>query len=219
MKKLFVIFTFIAAILILQNKTASYVKADSIHLNNSIMLGEQSNIFDVSENGGTDYVRNNNNNNNNKNQNNKENTFFRIQDKDNGKNPADKFMIKGTITASSSNSITINNQVILIDSSVTGNVKIVGTLQTGAYAMVSGVIQNSNYYATKIVVDQRNKEELNEQNKSTGLSSAKEEATGSANVEESNNANASISAELDFGNIIRAVQNLLNYLTGLASKI
>lgn len=73
-----------------------------------------------------------------------------------------KFMIKGVITASSSSSLTIKNQLINIDSSVTGKVKIVGKIQIGAYAMTQGIIQNSSYYANKIIVDQRNKKEVEE---------------------------------------------------------
>lgn len=73
-----------------------------------------------------------------------------------------KFMIKGVITASSSSSLTIKNQLINIDSSVTGNVKIIGNLSVGMYAMVQGIIKDSNYYAAKIVVNQRNKKEVEE---------------------------------------------------------
>lgn len=92
-------------------------------------------------------------------------SFFKLHNND-GKNKTPKnneFMIKGTITASSSSSLTINNHVINIDSSVAGNVKIVGSIQTGTYAMVQGIIQNSNFYATKIIVDQRNKHENNKE--------------------------------------------------------
>jgi hypothetical protein len=81
---------------------------------------------------------------------------------DNENSKKSDFMIKGIITASSSSSLTINNQVINIDSSVIGNVKIVGNIKNGAYAMVQGIIKNSNYYATKIIVDQRNKTDKEE---------------------------------------------------------
>ncbi len=69
----------------------------------------------------------------------------------------DTFILKGVINATSSGSFTIDTKVINIDQSVTRDVKIVGNVQTGSYAMVQGIIKNSNYYATKIVIDQRNK--------------------------------------------------------------
>lgn len=91
-------------------------------------------------------------------------SFFKLfnNGNDNNNSKRSDFMLKGTITASSTSALTINNQVINIDSSVTGNVKIVGNDSVGNYAMVQGIIQNGNYYATKIVVDQRNKQENNE---------------------------------------------------------
>ncbi len=87
---------------------------------------------------------------------------------ENGKNKyqirvfGNNFMIKGQISAASSTSITINSQVIYIDPSVTGDVKVVGNPQVNAYAIISGIIQNSDYYAQRIVINQRDKNEPSE---------------------------------------------------------
>ncbi len=152
---------------------------------------------------------------------NKEQTQLRIFPKENT-NGNQYFMLKGVITATSSGSLTINNTNILIDNSVTGNVKIVGNVQTGAYAMVQGIIQNSNYYADKIVVDQRNnsnsnENEINEFRLKIGTPSAY--ASPSANFEQNENSTASAHENIFLSNLITRVQNLLTYLENLASKI
>ena len=146
MKKVFASSLILTAYLILGNGSTSYVNAESFNLNNQIRLGEEFNVFPT-----TTPIQ--------------ERDQEQIQDRDKIQlrlGADNKFMIKGNITAYSSNQITIDNKVININSSVTGNIITAGTIQTGAYAMVQGIIQNSNYYATKIIVDQRNKGENNE---------------------------------------------------------
>lgn len=128
------------------------------------------------------------------------------------------FTVKGAITASSLDSITINNQLIKIDSSVTGDVKIVGKIELGAYAMVKGKIVNSDFYAKRIVVDQRNKKELGETSEDKNTT-ATVSATPTPTITADDNENATMTAQLDFGNIINTIQNFLNYLKDWASKI
>ena len=127
-----------------------------------------------------------------------------------------EFRIKGTITASSSNSLTINSQVIKIDQSVTGNVKIVGNIQVGMYAMVWGVIKNSNYYAKEIVIDQRNKWEVNENEQGSTPS-----ATPTQALSEREHENASIGAQTKFavGNITQRLDDLINFLKNWLSSL
>jgi hypothetical protein len=149
------------------------------------------------------------------------------------------FMIKGTIIASSSTSLTINNQVINIDSSVTGNAKIVGNVQTGNYAMVQGIIQNGNYYAAKIIVDQRNNEENNENNEEnetptptptvttaptptvtptvTLTPTPTPTATESANLE--NSLNAGLATNFSFGKLVNYLENFLTSIRNALSKV
>lgn len=73
------------------------------------------------------------------------------------------FMIKGVIEAKSSNSITIGGYLIIIDPTVTEKVKIVGNIEVGMYAMVKGEIVDSIFYAEKIVVNNRNRNDLEDE--------------------------------------------------------
>nr|MBI5455509.1 hypothetical protein [Candidatus Levybacteria bacterium] len=143
---------------------------------------------------------------------------FRIKNNHNDENS--EFMIKGVITASTSDSITIDGKVINMDSSVTEKIKIVGKIEVGAYAMAKGEIKDSKYYAEKIVVNQRNKkeiEEINQDNDSNATVSAT--PTPTIALDDDEDENATPTARLDFGNIINTIQNFLNYLKDLASKI
>ncbi len=110
-----------------------------VKLNQAVKIDEDSKIFEIDGEG-------------------KNKTQFRIKDNHNNENS--EFMIKGVISAFTSDSLTIDSKTIKIDSSVTGDIKIVGKINVGAYAMAKGEIVNSNYYAEKIVVDQRNKKEV-----------------------------------------------------------
>lgn len=129
----------------------------------------------------------------------------------NPKTQGSEFMIKGVITASSSGSIVIDGKTINLNSSVTGNIKIVGAINVGSYTMVQGIIKDSNLYAEKIVVDQRNKKETGENESPTPA------ATHSASLEKNENEHASTNMNLN--NLIASIQNLLNYLQKLAVKI
>ena len=150
---------------------------------------------------------------------NKEKEQLRIREKENKSGNHD-FMIKGVITSSSSSLIVINNTNIKIDSQITGDVKIVGNTQVGAYAMVQGEIINSDYYAKKIVVNQRNKKDIEEKNEANNINATISAApTPSITTDNSGSENATTTAKLDFGNIIENIQNFLNYLKDLASKI
>lgn len=163
-------------------------------------------------------------------------SFFRLFNKGNDNNNSHRsdFMLKGTISASSTSSLTIDNRVINIDSSVTGNVKIVGNDSVGSYAMVQGIIQNGNYYATKIVVDQRNKQENKENNEEntsptptvtvtptltpTPSVSPTVTLTPTPTGTESASIEAAISTNLN-SNIQQLINILSNFLTSLGGSI
>lgn len=153
----------------------------------------------------------------------KNKTQFRIKDNHNDENS--EFMIKGVISASSSNSITIDEKVIHIDPLITEEIKIVGKLDVGAYAMAKGEIIDSKYYAEKIVVNERNKNNIEDEEEDEIDDDDDRNATPSATptptvgLDENENKTATMTARLDFGNIINTIQNFLNYLIGIASRI
>ncbi|HYM64908.1 MAG TPA: hypothetical protein VES68_00260 [Candidatus Sulfotelmatobacter sp.] len=208
----------IASILIILSAYSSgslskIASAESINLDNPIRMDQDSNIFASANIFGEE---------------NKEKTQFRTKD---NKNQYSQFSIKGVISSSASDSITIDNKLIKIDSSVTGDVKIVGTTSVGSYAMVKGIIKDSILYAQKIVVDQRNKKELQEDkndndNDEDELSPSPTltpsitltptpTGTVSADIEGQQNTNI----HFDLGKIILSVENFLNYLKDIAQKI
>lgn len=148
----------------------------------------------------------------------KNKTQWSIKDNHNDENS--EFMLKGVISASTSNSITIDGKTINIDSSVTDEIKITGKLEVGAYAMAKGIVKDSNFYAEKIVVNQRNKKDIKEENEDEDeIASPSATPTPTVTVDDDEDENATMTAQLDFGNIINAIQNFLNYLKELASKI
>jgi len=146
-----------------------------------------------------------------------------------------EFMIKGVISASSSGSITVNNKIIIIDSSVIKEVKIVGAINVGSYAMIKGITQDSNLYAEKIIIDQRNikkteengKKENNEQDEVTITPTVSPTISPTLTIIPTpigtESANTDISQQTattsKLGDIIIVLQNFLNYLKNLASKI
>lgn len=77
-------------------------------------------------------------------------------------NDKGEFKIWGPIQSFDSSSLTIDGKTIEIDTTITEEFKQVGTLNIGMYAKVEGVIINDAFYAEKIVVDQRNKNDLDE---------------------------------------------------------
>lgn len=182
---------------------------NKLNINSATRIDEDSNIFQISGEG-------------------KDKTQFRIKDSRNDENKNSEFMIKGIITASASGSIVIDNKTINIDSSVTGNVKIVGTISVGSYAMAKGEIIDSKYYAQKIVVDQRNKKDLKDRDNDKNDD---EIATTSASPtptlsltptpvsRQSGTEDDSHDKNLDLGRLIETIQNFLNYLRDLALKI
>jgi len=139
-------------------------------------------------------------------------------------------MIKGVITSSSSGLIIIDSKTIKIDSSVTGEVKIVGKLEVGAYAMAKGIVKDSDLYAEKIVVNQRNKKDIEEEGGDEIDGNATPSAiptptvsptptpvsTQSAVTEESEKSH---NTNLNLESVIEAIQNFLNYLKNLTPKI
>ena len=144
----------------------------------------------------------------------KNKTQFRIKDNHNDENS--EFKLKGVITVFTPNSsITIGGKAINIDSL---EIKIVGKIEVGAYAMVKGEIINDNYYAEKIVVNQRNKKDI-ENNVQDEITTTSPTPTPTVTVDNDEDENATMTKQLDFGNIINTIQNFLNYLTGIASKI
>lgn len=148
----------------------------------------------------------------------KNKTQFRIKDNHNDENS--EFMIKGVISASTSNSITINGKVINIDSSVIEKIKIVGNIEAGAYAMAKGEIIDSKYYAEKIVVNERNKNNIEDENEEEDeIAAPSATPTPTVELDDDEDETATMTARLDFSNIINTIQNFLNYLIGIASKI
>lgn len=77
-------------------------------------------------------------------------------------NDKGEFKIWGPIQSFTASSITIDGKTITIDPNTTEKFKQVGILNIGMYARVEGVIINDIFYAEKIVVDQRNKNEIDE---------------------------------------------------------
>ena len=122
---------------------------------------------------------------------------------------SNKFMIKGIIDATTSATLTINSRVINFDNKT----KVVGDITTGAYAIIQGTIDNSNYYATKIVITQRFKDKINEDEQHEGIGSAKATSSGLfkgiRHLEGFNISN----------NVVLNVQNLINYLKNWLSVI
>lgn len=170
-----------------------------LRFNNTLRIDDDSSIFEMSGEG-------------------KNKTQFRIKDNHDDENA--EFKLKGTISATSSDSITIDGKVVNIDSSVTEETKIVGKLEIGAYAMAKGVVIDSDLYAEQIVVNQRNKNSIEEENENE-IEEENENATTSATPTPTltEDEDATMTAQLDFGNIINAIQNFLNYLRDIASKI
>lgn len=170
-----------------------------LKFNNSLRIDDDSSIFEISGEG-------------------KNKTQFRIKDNHNDENA--EFKLKGTITATSQDSITIDGKVVNIDSSITEETKIVGKLEVGAYAMAKGIVVDSDLYAEQIVVNQRNKNSIEEENEEE-IDDEDENATASATPTPTltEDEDATMTAQLDFGNIINAIQNFLNYLKDIASRI
>ena len=123
-----------------------------------------------------------------------------------------EFMIKGNITSSTSNTITVNGKLISLDSSVTGNVKIVGNIQTGAYVMVQGIIKNSNYYANKVIIDQRNKEQLREGQELNMSSTDSAKITPTPNSSNSAFLGINQKGGINMKNLLISLENILIYL-------
>ncbi len=201
MKKITAIL-FLAILFIFVQNTLPKANAESLGLNERLRVeanADNNGVQTQNENEVTEQNRNR--------------TQFRLF---NDSNNNQEFRIKGTITASSSNSLTINSQVIKIDQSVTGNVKIVGNIQAGMYAMVWGVVKDSNYYAREIVVDQRNKWEVNENEHGATPS-----ATPAQGINEQEHENASLSAQarLATGNITQRLDDLINFLKNWLSSL
>lgn len=150
---------------------------------------------------------------------------LRIDDRKNN------FMIKGVITASAANTLTIKNTLINIDSSVTGDIKIIGNPVIGSYAIIKGVNLKPNLYATKIVISQRNEHEIDDydedENENEEYISPTPSINPSITATPTPTVIATESAEIDspqnlsedLGLIIERVQEFLNYLKDIASKI
>lgn len=185
-------------------KVASYASDDKVKLNlNNAVKIDESNVFQISGEG-------------------KSKTQFRTKQHKN--NDETEFMLKGVIDASSTNSITIDGKVINIDSGETEELKIVGAIKVGAYAMVKGEIKDSSYFAEKIVVDQRNKIDDDEEIDDIDENEDEDEdatvsATPTPTISEDEDEDATMTAQLDFAIIINTIQNFLNYLRDIASRI
>lgn len=147
----------------------------------------------------------------------KNKTQFRIKDNHNDENA--EFMLKGVITSFSSNSLVIDGKTIIIDSLVTEEIKIVGKIEVGAYAMIKGEIIDSKYYAEKIVINQRNKKDIEDDKDDEEIASPSATPTPTITIDEDDDENATQAARLNFENIINVIQNFLNYLRNLASRI
>lgn len=73
-----------------------------------------------------------------------------------------KFKIQGPIESFTESSVTIDERLIKIDPNTTSKFKQVGKLEVGMHTKVEGMIIDGTYFAEKIVVDQRNKHEIEE---------------------------------------------------------
>lgn len=176
-----------------ENKNETNVKSNAI-----IGINNDSNVFEMSGEG-------------------KNKTQFRIKDNHNNENS--EFIIKGVITTSTSDSITIDGKTINIDSFVTEKIKIVGKLEIGAYAMAKGEIIDSKYYAKTIIVNQRNKKDIENDNQDEIVTVSLTPTPPTIALDNDEDQTATMTAQLDFENIINTIQNFLNYLKDLASKI
>jgi hypothetical protein len=169
---------------------------DNLNLNKKTRIDDNSNIFNMSGEG-------------------KNKTQFRMETKHDN---TSRFMVKGLITASSNNMLTIARKNIKIDPQVTGNVKIVGGINIGSYAMIKGIEIDSALYAEKIVVNQRNKNNFEDEFDNEDEIATKS-ATPTPTVILQEDEDSTTTAKLDFSNIINSIQGFLNYLVGIASKI
>lgn len=123
-------------------------------------------------------------------------------------NETSEFMIKGVITASSSNTITINNQVIDIDPLVTGEIKTVGNVSVGMYGMVKGIVKDSKYYAKKIVINNRNKKDIEENENLSPTPTPLLTASGEAELEESEEGGVKI--HFNMKTLLEGLRDILN---------
>ncbi len=147
----------------------------------------------------------------------KNKTQFRIKDSHDDEDS--KFMIKGVISASSSGSITIGGKVINIDSSVTEKIKIVGKIEIGAYAMAKGIVRDSDLYAEKIVVDQRNKRDIDDEDEDEEVRPSinpsptpTPTATSSATIEADEDEDNEQKEERTLNRLILSLENILSSL-------
>lgn len=70
------------------------------------------------------------------------------------------FMIKGIISSFDISSLVIFDKTVKIDKSVAPDYKEVGKPEKGMFAIVQGIIKDNTYYATRLVVTERNKLEV-----------------------------------------------------------
>jgi len=196
-------------------KVSSYANENKdineLKLNKAVKIDNQSDIFRLS-------VQIRERQEDEEREQNKNKTQFRI--KDNHNDEDSEFMIKGVIASSSSGSIVIDSKTIKIDPSVTGKVKIVGKLEIGAYAMAKGIVKNSDLYAEKIVVNQRNKNDIEENEDDddkirpsispTPTPSVTPIATSSSTVE--GDENREQKKELTLNRLILSLENILSSL-------
>lgn len=151
---------------------------------------------------------------------------FQFREKEN----KNEFFIKGVIASYSANLIEINGKQINIDPSVTGEIKIIGNPIVGSYAIVKGITLESNLYATKIVINQRNKHDIDDEDEDenengyitptpTISPAITLTPTPTPIGSQSAEVNTDMDLSKDLGNLIISVQEFLNYLKELASKI
>lgn len=143
----------------------------------------------------------------------KEKSEFKIK----SNNDDSEFMIKGVISAFSTDSLTIDGKTIIIDSSVTEENKIVGKIETGAYAMVKGIIKDSKYYAKKIVVDSRNKINIEENETLSPTPTPLLTATAEANLEDSEKGGFKVNFNMKF--LFESLKDILNSFKNLFQTI
>lgn len=133
-------------------------------------------------------------------------TQLRIKSNEESENS--EFMIKGVVSAFSANSLTIDGKTINIDSSVVEEIKVVGKIKVGAYAMVKGIIVDSTYYAKKIVIDNRNKKDIEENESLSPTPTPLLTASGEANLEES--AEGGVRINFNMKALLESFRDILN---------
>lgn len=141
------------------------------------------------------------------------------------------FDIKGKITSFSATEMTLNGIGILLDASVSKELKITGNPKVGAYAMAKGIIVDNKYYAEKVATNNRSEVKNNHENETDSEDDDENETNENSDstinpsisptptpnsIETTNSENNTIQIETNSSFI---VQQLIEILRGLANAL